>query len=223
MRQLHHFPLCPYSRKVRLLLREKNLDVQLIEEKPWQRREEFMQLNPAVEVPVLIEQDGTVLADSTVICEWISETYSDEPNFLGNTRRLRAEVRRLQQWFDIKFFREVTRNLLVEKYFKKQAGLGGPASDAIRAGKINITYHLDYIGFLLQTRNWLAGDQLTLADFAAAAHLSALDYFGDVPWEHNKAAKEWYALIKSRPSFRPLLADRVPGFKPPEHYEDLDF
>lgn len=223
MRQLYHFPLCPFSRKVRLLLREKNLDVELIEERPWLRRDELMQMNPAVEVPVFIETDGTILADSQVICEWIAETYSDEPNFLGTTRRMRAEVRRLLQWFDIKFHREVTRNLLMEKYFKKQANLGGPASDAIRAGKINITYHMDYMAYLLQSRHWLAGEHLSLADFAAAAHFSALDYFGDVPWEHQKAVKEWYAIIKSRPSFRPLLVDRVAGFRPPEHYEDLDF
>jgi glutathione S-transferase len=203
VRQLYHFPLCPFSRKVRLHLREKQLEVELIDERPWMRREEFMVLNPAVEVPVMIETDGTVLVDSNVICEWIAETYSDEPNYLGSTRRMRAEVRRLVQWFDIKFNREVTRNLLYEKYFKKQAELGGPASDAIRAGKINITHHLDYIGFLLQSRNWLAGDQLSLADFAAAAHLSALDYFGDVPWEHNRTAKvcvDQVATVVSAPA-----------------------
>jgi glutathione S-transferase len=43
--------------------------------------------------------------------------------------------------------------------------------------------HLGYIDGLLQTRDWLAGRRMSLADFAAAAHLSVIDYFGDVPWK----------------------------------------
>ena len=81
-----------------------------------------------------------------------------------------------------------------------------PDMEAMRAGHDNLRYHLAYIGHLAETRSWLAGDAMSFADLAAAAHLSALDYLGEVPWEEHEAAKNWYALLKSRPSFRPLLA-----------------
>jgi glutathione S-transferase len=178
-------------------------------------------LNPAVEVPVLVDGAVTV-ADQSAITEYLEERFP-ERNLLGATITDRAEVRRLMGWFDVKFYNEVTRNLLVEKYFKRMTGNGEPHSDAIRAGKLNILYHLDYIAFLTRQRNWLAGDRISLADIAAAAQLSALDYFGDVPWEHNKEAKEWYALVKSRPSFRQILIDHVPGFRVSKHYGDVDF
>ena len=117
----------------------------------------------------------------------------------------------------------MTEPLVGEKMMKRFLGLGEPNSAAIRAGKANLGYHLDYITFLVERRRWLAGDHFSLADISAAAHLSALDYLGDVPWDAHDPAKEWYARIKSRPSFRPLLADHIPGAPPPKHYADLDF
>ena len=132
-------------------------------------------------------------------------------------------MRRLVAWFDCKFQEEVTRNLVGEKILKRFLGLGEPSSEAIRAGLTNIHYHLDYIGYLCERRTWLAGDHLSLADLAAAAHLSCVDYLGNVPWEDHAEATEWYARVKSRPAFRPLLADRIPGIPPPKHYADLDF
>jgi len=221
-RTLYHTPLSPFCRKVRIQLKEKELDFTLEDEKPWERSDRLLSMNPAGEVPVLQEEDGTCIAESLAINEYIEEAYT-ERSLLGKTPVERAEIRRLLYWFDLKFHHEVTRNLLYEKYFKRQSGQGQPYSDAIRAGKTNILYHLDYIAFLTNHRNWLAGDRLSLADIAAAAHLSALDYFGDVPWDHNQDAKEWYALMKSRPSFREILQDHLPGYRPPAHYDDLDF
>jgi glutathione S-transferase len=173
-------------------------------------------------VPVLIEPDGTVLADANAIAEYLDEVHR-EKLLLGLNPVDRAEVRRLVGWFDVKFNREVTENLVGEKLMKRLTRIGTPNSGAIRAGHANIGYHLDYIGYLVERRRWLAGDHFSLADIAAAAHLSAVDYLGDVPWDHHEPAKEWYARIKSRPSFRPLLADQIPGVPPPAHYADLDF
>ncbi|MEC7575875.1 MAG: glutathione S-transferase family protein, partial [Pseudomonadota bacterium] len=135
----------------------------------------------------------------------------------------KAEVRRLTCWFDIKFNQEVTENLVGEKLMKRFLKMGEPHGPSIRAGHANIHYHMDYIGFLTEKRNWLAGDQFSLADIAAAAHLSAIDYIGDVPWDEHQAAKDWYARVKSRPSFQGLLEDRIPGFLPARHYENVDF
>jgi glutathione S-transferase len=222
MRLLYHLWVHPFSRKVRIILAEKGLAFELREERIWQRRTEFLMLNPAGDVPVLVEPDGVTLANSQVIAEYLEERYP-EVNLLGEDPVQRAETRRLVSWFDLKFNREVSDNLLGEKVMKRFLRLGEPHAPAIRAGHANISYHLDYIGFLIEKRQWLAGDFFSLADIAAAAHLSAIDYIGDVPWADHPAAHDWYARVKSRPSFRPLLEDRIPGLSPAEHYEDVDF
>jgi glutathione S-transferase len=222
MRTLFHLWLHPFSRKVRIVLAEKRLEFDLQVEKVWERRTEFLALNPAGDVPVLVEQDGTTLANSQVICEYLEEVYPEQ-NLLGHDPVQRAETRRLVSWFDVKFNREVTDNLVGEKLMKRLLKLGEPHGPSIRAGHANIHYHLDYIGFLTEKRKWLAGDNFSLADIAAAAHLSAVDYIGDVPWEEHEAAREWYNKVKSRESFQPLLEDRIPGFSPAGHYEDVDF
>lgn len=222
MRTLYHVWLHPFSRKVRLALAEKKLEFELQVERIWERRTAFLAMNPAGDVPVLVENDGTILSNSQVICEYLEEVYPDV-NLLGRDPLQRAETRRLVGWFDVKFSREVTDNLVGEKLMKRFLKLGEPHGPSIRAGHANIHYHLDYIGFLCEKRKWLAGENFTLADIAAAAHLSAIDYIGDVPWEEHHHARDWYARVKSRPSFKPLLEDRIPGFTPSEHYENVDF
>tara|TARA_R110002124_G_scaffold287216_2_gene471601 strand:+ start:7425 stop:8093 length:669 start_codon:yes stop_codon:yes gene_type:complete len=222
MRTLYHLWLHPFSRKVRIVLAEKNLEFKSEIERIWERRTEFLAMNPAGDVPVLVEADGTTLANSTVICEYLDEVYP-APSLIGIDPVQKAEVRRLTCWFDIKFNQEVTDNLVGEKLMKRFLKMGEPHGPSIRAGHANIHYHMDYIGFLTEKRNWLAGDDFSLADIAAAAHLSAIDYIGDVPWEEHQAARDWYARVKSRPSFQPLLEDRIPGFLPARHYEDVDF
>jgi glutathione S-transferase len=222
MRVLYHILLSPFARKVRLVLAEKNLEFTVKTEKVWERRPEFLALNPAGDVPVLIEPDGTVLADTDAIIEYLDEVYR-EKILIGINPIDRAEVRRLCAWFDIKMNAEVTENLLGEKMVKRWYGQGQPNSAAIRAGHANLPYHLEYIGYLVERRRWLAGDHFSVADITAAAHLSSLDYLGDVPWDDHEPAKDWYARIKSRPSFRPILADHLPGVPPPKHYTDLDF
>ncbi len=222
MRTLYHLWLSPHSRKVRFALKEKSLPFDMKVEKVWERRPEFLALNPAGTVPVLVDEDGTVVADSGVICEYLEEVYPERKLIAGSPAE-RAEIRRLVAWFDLKFGREVTENLVGEKMMKRFLGRGEPNSAAIRAGHFNIQYHLDYIGYLTERRRYLAGESFSLADIAAAAHLSTVDYVGDVPWEAYPPAKDWYARIKSRPGFRPLLADHIPGAPPPKHYADLDF
>ena len=222
MRTLYHLWLSPFCRKVRIALAEKGLDFEMKVENLWERRPEFLAMNPAGDVPVLIEDDGRVLADSTAIAEYLEETFPLPPLVPGDARE-RAEVRRLVGWFDVKFNREVTENLVGEKMMKRFLRTGEPDSRAIRAGRHNIHTHLDYIAWLAERRTWLAGDDFSLADLAAASHVSAVDYLGDVPWAEHPGSKDWYARVKSRPSFRAILADHIPGEPPPKHYADLDF
>jgi glutathione S-transferase len=230
MATLFHHPFCPHSRFVRVMLAEYGIPVHLVEERSWERREAFLTLNPAATTPVLVEDDQVAVPGAQIIAEYIDETLAPE----AAERRLipadvigRVEVRRLASWFNDKFFEEVSGPLVLERIYKLSMtaaqGGGAPDSNAIRAARQNIPYHLAYIGWLLRGRNWLAGEELSYADLAAAAHLSLVDYLGDVPWQHDDTVKNWYARIKSRPSFRPILADALPGVPASPTYADLDF
>lgn len=221
MLRLYHVPLSPFCRKVRLVLAEKKMDVELIEERYWEQSAEFLRRNPAGKVPIL-RHEGALLTESTPICEYIEEL-NPEPSLIPKDAKARYEMRRLVSWFDDKFHHEVTSNLLYERVNKKVSGQGFPDSKNIKEGARKIKYHLDYMAWLLEHRRWLAGDTMTLADFAAAAHLSSLDYISDVDWNRSSVVKDWYAKIKSRPAFRNILSDQVSGFPPPRHYNDLDF
>ena len=222
MRKLYHYWLCPFSRKIRILLAEKKLSFELVVIKPWEPNSSFLSLNPEGLPPVLTDDDGKNIANAYSISEYVEEVYF-EPSFLGKVSTQRAEVRRLVAWFDEKFNSEVTHNLVYEKVLRRKMGQGGPDSTAIRIGNANIHDHLEYISWLCDRRKWLAGNEFSLADISAAAHLSCIDYLGDVPWEKHSAAKLWYVRVKSRPSFRDILNDMVPALTPPVHYKDLDF
>jgi glutathione S-transferase len=224
-RTLHHFPLDPASRQVRLALGEKRLPFADIQVRYWERPKELGLLNPSGLVPVLVETNGSdrlVLCEARAILDHLEEA-APEPALLGRTPADRAEARRLIQWFDRKFEFEAGGFILHEKMEKRLLGLGAPELGALRQGREGVRTHLHYIDGLLQARDWLAGERLSLADFAAAAHLSVIDYFGDVPWSDFPAVKTWYMKLKSRPCFRPLLLDRWPGLTPARHYDDLDF
>jgi glutathione S-transferase len=230
MLTLLHHPFCPRSRFVRICLAEYALTPRLVEERVWERREEFLMLNPAGETPVLLEEGGPPVPGAGIIAEYLDETRGAglaERRMLPTDPADRVEVRRLSEWFNDKFHAEVSHPLVHERLYKRymppQQGGGSPDTDAMRAARMNVRYHLAYIGWLVRTRHWLAGDRLSYADLAAAAHLSVVDYLGDVPWSEDEAAKIWYARVKSRPSFRPLLADMLAGIPPSPTYADLDF
>lgn len=220
MRILYHFWLHPFSRKVRMALAEKNVDFELKIEKIWERRTEFLAMNPAGDLPVFVEEDGTTLSNSQVICEYLEDVYPDI-NLIGADPIQRAETRRLVNWFDRKFNNEVTENIVGEKLTKVILKLGEPHGPSVRAGRANIHYHLDYIGFLQEKRAWLAGDSFSLADIAAASHLSAVDYLGDVPWEQHEAAFKWYDKVRERASFQAFKDEKVPDFVPPVTYQKV--
>jgi glutathione S-transferase len=230
MLTLFHHPFCPHSRFIRLALAEHGLEYRTIEERVWERREEFLMLNPAATTPVLMAEGYPPVPGAPVITEFLDETAGEamaERRLMPVEIGRRIEVRRLTAWFNEKFFAEVSGPLVLERFYKRlmriEQGGGPPDTDAIRAARINIRYHIAYIGWLVRTRDWLAGDRMTLADLAAAAHLSAVDYLGDVPWSEDEAAKVWYSRVKSRPSFRPILAETWPGLAPAPAYTNLDF
>lgn len=223
MWQLFQFPLCPFSRKVRLMLTEKGVQFELVRESPWERRDEFVHLNPAGRTPVMAESDrGIVLIDSRAICDYFEETVDAVPMIPGPATD-RAEIRRLIAWLDEQLYADVVGPLLEERMRKRLVRREAPDTRVLREAMKACNAHLDYLDYLLDHRRWLAGPLLTLADLAAAAHLSVADYLGGVDWRGHKQTVDWYGVMKSRPSFRPLLAERMEVITPPAHYDKVDF
>ena len=224
-RTLYHFPLDPASRQARLALGEKRLVFTDVVLRFWEQPEEIVALNPSGMLPVLVEVENgkrVVICELRAILEHIEEQHPHPP-LLGDDPAERAEARRLMQWFDRKFDYEVNDLLLHEKLEKRLTKMGAPDLSNMRLGRDALKAHLTYLERLLKVRDWLAGRRLSFADFAAAANISVLDYFGDIPWRDVPSVKTWYMKVKSRPAFRPLLADRWPGLAPAGHYDDLDF
>ena len=222
MWQLYQFPLCPFSRKLRLLLSEKGIAYELFRENPWEGREEFLRLNPTGCTPVLHNGErGLTLCDSRAICEYLEETNDKNPMISG-TAASRAEIRRLVALFDEKFFEHVTGPLLHERMKKRLILRQAPDGKALRDALRLAHEHLDYIDELIDRRPWLGGATISLADLAAAAQISVADYLGGLDWQGHEPARSWYSVFKSRPSFRPLLAERMDVIQPPSHYSDVN-
>jgi glutathione S-transferase len=227
MPRLHHFTLDPYSRRMRLALNEYGTETELRDEEPWAPSADLYQFNATGTLPVLVEDDGTAVSGVEALGEYLEETRNGSGSLIQGNAKARAEVRRLVGWFDTKFYAEVAEPVLTEKvvrrFMPKDLGGGSPEMTRVRKGFDLLKAHLDYIGKLADGRNWLAGDHLSLADLAGAAHLSAIDYIGDVPWADFPSAKAWFQRLKSRPSYRPLLTDSVRGMPAAQSYTDLDF
>ncbi|GHH16204.1 glutathione S-transferase family protein [Sphingomonas sp. AAP5] len=223
MWQLYQFPLCPFSRKVRLLLGEKGVGCELVRENPWEQRDEFLDMNPAGQVPVMTDpQRGIRLMDSMAICEYLEETV-EKNAMINGTAVNRAEIRRLVAWFDSQFFADVVAPLLHERMEKRLVTKEPPDSKRLRDAMKAAVRHLDYIDYLLDHHNWMAGATMSLADLAAAAQISVADYLGGIDWRNHEQTAKWYRGFKSRPSFRPLLSERMEGIMAPKHYDDVDF
>ena len=223
MWQLFQFPLCPFSRKVRLLLGEKGVGYELVRESPWERRDEFLDMNPAGRTPVMVETEKSqVLIDSWAICEFFEETVSKSP-MINGTADNRAEIRRLIAWFDEQFFADVVAPLMHERMKKRIVERASPDARVLRDAMKLALNHLDYTDYLLDHRNWLAGPVMSLADLTAAAHISVADYLGGIDWRGHPQTERWYSALKSRPSFRPLLSERMEVISPPAHYDKVDF
>jgi glutathione S-transferase len=231
MLKLIHFRLCPFSRSVRLALAELKIETQLEDERPWEWRAELLALNPSGELPVLCAEAAPPVCGAYAISEYLADEQSEAPSnsgmrlFPGGSQE-RAEVRRLVDWFHGKLDREVTHPLIEEKVYSRfeTTGTRKPDSGALRYARESLSYHLTYLEFLTHDHNWLAGPEPSFADLCATSHLSCLDYLDEIAWDERPGLRQWYARMKSRPSLRAMLAERVPGAPlPPAHYANLDF
>ena len=214
MRRLVHITLSPACRVARLALGEKRLACDLVAAD-----------DPLAHLPVFVDLDGTMVAGLWAIIDHL-EAGHPEHLLVPEDLAERGEALRLLDWAMTSFHEFVTKRIVFEKGTQSQTGAASrraPNMETVRMGRDALRASLSELAPLAEARGFLAGRDLTLADLAMGAHLSALDYFGEVPWAEFPHLTEWYTRLKSRPSFRPLLSDRVPGQPPALHYAELDF
>jgi glutathione S-transferase len=223
MLTLYHHPVCPLSRQIRVFLKEAEMDFSMAREDYWLRRKEFLQINPAGNLPV-IETDkfSPTLIGTYSIIEYMNENFEDF-YFMPKSFDDRAEVRKSISWFNDKFQREVSKILIDEKMIRLLMHAGGPRSSFIRAAKANLNQHFQLLSSALEKKSHISLEKISCADIVAASHISTVDYFGEINWDSWGVIKEWYSIIKSRPAFQTILQDRVAGFTPPKDYANLDF
>ena len=221
MSRLYHIPFSANCRLVRLALAENKVSFRLVVEAIWERRDGFLALNPEGQVPVFINEQNLKICGASVIIEWLDENM--DISLIGSEIDIRCESRRIMNWFLNKFSNEIDNTIVYEKIMKGFIGKGNPDANILRVGRKNLKIHMEYIDWLSKNRDWLAGNEFTIADISAAANISIIDYLGEINWKEYSSAKDWYARIKSRPSFRKILEDKIPGLLPPKYYNDLDF
>jgi glutathione S-transferase len=206
----------------RIYLKEKALEHELIVDLPWKRKNVFSQHHVFSDLPTLVDQDGMVLEGWYAIIEHLEQSYRSN-SLLGVTQKEKAESRRIATLFNEMFFADVTKNIVFEKVIKKHVENSSPDSSCIRKGNSEINRYFSHIADLVNRRNWLSGNEFSLADIAAAAQISCVDYIGSIGWDNYPTVKDWYVRIKSRPSFRDILHDRIANMSPPSYYQELDF
>jgi glutathione S-transferase len=224
MKRLIHWMFDPYARTVRLALGEKALVFEDVASPPWQPNRDVQMLAPGASGVALIHRanDARYTAvGSTAICEYLEEADNDI-RLLPRLAEDRAETRRVWRLSE-DMFREACEALLRERVAIARSRSHSPDSTTLRKGAHALRAALTFFNYLAETRGYLAGRSLTLADLSVAAHLSCFDYFDDVPWDTVPDLRVWYSRMKSRPSFRPILADKLDGTPPAAHYADLDF
>jgi glutathione S-transferase len=214
MRRLTHILMSPPCRLVRLILSEKRIGCQLTAPE-----------DVLAHLPILLEEDGRAVTGLWAIIDHVEGLHPDPP-LLSEDDAERAEALRLLDWAAYHFHEEVTKRIVFQKASQAHTGSlvkSTPDMQMVRLGRQALHRALASLGQLADGHGFLASRDVSLADLAMAAHLSALDYYGEVPWTEYPPIMEWYTRMKSRPSFRPLLADRVPGQPPVAHYAELDF
>ena len=219
---LHHYYLCSSSRYIRLILEEHNITYETQLENFWKPQKDFLKINPAGHLPVLVNEDNFPIIGANSCIEYIKDLELRPKLFVDNYRD-KAEINRLVHWFDVIFKKEVFDPIIYEKVFSRIVDNISPNSDNIRAAFHNLDFHIQYFNYLLNSKNYFIKDELTYLDFLAAANFSVLDYLGLLNLKSYESMREWYFKIKSRPSFKTLLKDQIVGLNPHENYKNIDF
>ncbi|PPE05577.1 glutathione S-transferase family protein [Holospora curviuscula] len=221
MRTLYHSAFCPFSRKIAFGLKEKKLEFEHHWEVIGKPSSRLLSLNPWGELPVLVDQN-LVCINHYVSNEYLEDAYPS-PVLMGESNAYRVEVRRLISWFDKIVYQDVFWKLFYEKILKCQLHRIAPDTKVLKTGYALLQEHMEHLEQLTETHHFLAGKYFSWADIAGAAHLSCIDYIGDIHWKQFPSAKEWYCKIKSRPAFRQFLNQTLSGVAPSPCYNQLDF
>ncbi len=223
MQLLYHHPVCPLSRQARIYLTEFNKEFRLVKEGYGSKEGLLIKLNPIGELPILhLDSIDYYLVGIYSIIEYMLDT-QENFYFMPQDVMDRAEVRKYINWFNSKFYREVSKILVNEKIIRLLMHQGAPRSNYIMLAKSNLSKHFNFLTNLLEKNTYIMSEKISCADIAAAAHISVIDYLGEINWDSWVTLKEWYSIIKSRPAFQPILQDRIAGFLPSRDYSNLDF
>ena len=222
MYKLYYMSMCAPSRAAKIILNEKSIQFHSISEPLWQRRLEFLKINPEGELPVIIDNKNTAIIGYFSLAYFLEED-EQQKNLIGKCALSRLEIRRICKWFDDKFNKEVYENIVEERVFKSLKGLGNPSNEFLKAGRVNLKNHENYIEWILSKRTFIAGEIFSIADIISASYFSTLDYLGEIDWERINFTKKWYAKIKSRPSFRDILEEKLFSIPASKNYKNLDF
>ncbi|MBW4680839.1 MAG: glutathione S-transferase family protein [Microcoleus vaginatus WJT46-NPBG5] len=192
-RTLYYAQRSPYARKVRILLAEKNLPCELKETDIANKSPEFLKISPIGKVPVFVDEDGTTLWDSTLIVEYLDETYP-QPSFYPSDRAQRLQCR---QWEELA---DTLGDNIVGLWYQKRKGDKADAGDQ---GKYQaaIDRLLPILEQQLSTSPYLLGTNWTAADVAA---LSSLGYytlrFGEEWQRQHPHLEQWFKTLHQRAS-----------------------
>jgi glutathione S-transferase len=224
MYKLYHYPLCPFSRKVRFLISHFNIPCMLNDERFWERRESFLKMSPIGTVPLLVKKGSLFFPHSDLIVNHIIKNYDTDFSLIPEKEEDEVRVKSISTWFDEKFFHEVSKIFLYEKVIHTMKQDESPDVNSLNIARYNVHIHFEFLEFLLSQNAFLAGEKFTLADITAGAHISVLDYLSEIKWSNvSVLIKDWYSIVKSKIPFKDILLDRVPNIKPSITYEILDF
>ena len=217
---LYHYFLCSSSRFVRVCMEEKKINFQLRIENYWKPSENFLIMNPAGYFPILLTSSNYPVVGSSVIMEYLEDL--DNEGFLLDNK-VKPEIRRLVQWFEIIFKKDVLMPIMFEKIYKPIENNMNPDNNVIRSSLSNLQFHMKYFDILIDKKDYLTSDRISYADLYLVSSLSVLDYLGELNFNGFDNIKDLYFKLKSRPSFKNILKDRIVGINPSKSYLKLDY
>ncbi len=218
---VHYHALCPFSKQFIVLLSELGLKYNIIKEDYWLKNPAFVRLSPWLELPVIII-DETIVTGIYPCLEYLIDLKKDSHLF-GNDPQILVCIRQIINWFNQHCYYEVVKNIINEKLIKPDLKKEYTDSNILRASKTALHKHMMQLNAIISTQQYIVSESITYADISAASHFAVLDYFNEINWQNYPKIKDWYCLIKSRPSFRATLYEKVKGINPPKHYLELDF
>jgi len=207
-------PLSPYAQKVRLVLHEKQIDFESREMWSKSQHEELFSLNPRGEVPALID-DETVVADSTIICEYLEERFPDPPLLPADPGQ-RAIARSVERLSDTSIDACVI-TLAMFRFFRP--ALATERADALEKAEANLRGYYAHLDTRLGGHEYFAGE-LSRADLALIVHVNTAAFLGCAPADDQARLAGWVERMNTRPSVARSVADMTESIEKSQTIED---